>query len=167
MPAPACRAPRRSPAGRSSARSHSSIPRSASARGRGQPRFRLCHVGARHLADREAILRLPQLLLQHLDVAALQVEDRRVTNEVHVGGRGSEQHGLLGQPQRFARRRHLLLGLAGARGGTEAVEQRLRVGERRRSGQRYDRCPRIADGAGGEVDFVVESIYCRRPRPKG
>ena len=66
----------------------------------GQPRFRLRHVGARHLADIEAVAGLPQLLLQHLDVAPLQVEDRAVAQQIHVGGRRVEQHGLLGRRAR-------------------------------------------------------------------
>ena len=96
-------------------------------RARGKPRLRLRHVGACHFADREAILGLPQLLLQHFDVAPLQGEDRGVANEVHVGGRGRQQHVLLGEPQRLARRRNLLLGLPRARRRAEPVEQRLAV----------------------------------------
>ena len=92
----------------------------------GQPRFRLRHVGAGDFADIEAVAGLAKLLLQHLDVAALQIEDRGVADQVHVGGGGVEQHGLLGQPQRFARRRHQLLGLPGPAGGAKSVEQRLR-----------------------------------------
>ena len=92
--------------------------------GGGQPRFRLRHVGARDLADVEAVAGLAKLLLQHLDVAALQIEDRGVADQVHVGGGGVEQHGLLGQPQRLARGRHQLLGLPGPARGPKAVEQR-------------------------------------------
>ena len=43
----------------------------------GEPRFRLRHVGARHLAGVEAVARLPQLHFEHDHVAALQLEDRR------------------------------------------------------------------------------------------
>ena len=116
---------------------------------RSKPRFRLRHVGARHLADRETVLGLPQLLLQHLDVAALQGEDRRVANEVHVGGRGRKQHGLLGEPQRLARRRHLLLGLPGAGRGAEAVQQRLGVGRAVALDGVVADGPRIGGRAGG------------------
>ena len=94
----------------------------------GQARFRLRHVGARHFADVEAVAGLAELLLQHLDVAALQLQDRRIADQVHVRRGGVEQHGLLGQPQRLARRRHQLLGLPGAARGAQAVEQRLRDG---------------------------------------
>ena len=62
----------------------------------GQAQFRLRDVGAGHLADIEAVAGLAQLLLQHLDVAPLQIEDRRVAQQVHVGGDGVEQHGLHG-----------------------------------------------------------------------
>ena len=79
--------------------------------GGGKPRFRLRDVGARDFADVEAVAGLAKLLLQHLDVAALQIEDRGVADQVHVGGGGVEQHGLLGQPQRLARGGHQLLGL--------------------------------------------------------
>ena len=44
----------------------------------GQARLRLRHVGAGHLADGEAVPRLAQLFLQHVDVVAVEVEDRRV-----------------------------------------------------------------------------------------
>ena len=90
-----------------------------------EPRFRLRDVGARDLADIEAVAGLAQLLLQHFDVAALQIEDRGVAQQIHVSGGGVEQHGLLGDAQRLARRLHLLLGLPRAVGGLEAVEQSL------------------------------------------
>ena len=91
-----------------------------------QPRFRLRDVGARHLADIEAVARLAQLFLQHLDVAPLQVEDRRVTQQVHVRGHRREQHRLLGHPQGLARCLHLALRLARAVGSLKAVVERLR-----------------------------------------
>lgn len=62
---------------------------------RGNPRFRLRDVGARDLADIEAVPRLAQLLLDDLHVAALQFEDRRIAQHVHVDRGGIEQHGLL------------------------------------------------------------------------
>ena len=124
---------------------------------RGKPRLRLRHVGACHFTDREAVLGLPQLLLQHLDVAALQGEDRRVANEIHIGGRGRQQHGLLGQPQRFARRRNLLLGLPGARRGAETVEQRLAVSRAIRLDGVMADGPRIGGLAVGGGRSEVES----------
>ena len=93
-----------------------------------QPRLRLRDVGARHLADIEAVAHLAQLLLQHFDVAALQIEDCAVAQQIHVGGRRREQHVLLGQPQVLARRRDLTLGLPGPIAGLETVEQGLRDG---------------------------------------
>ena len=107
----------------------------------GEPRFRLRHVGARHLADVEAVAHLAQLLLQHLDVAALQIEDRGVAQQVHVGGGGGEQDVLLGQPEVLSRRRHLALRLPRAVGGHEAVEQGLR--DRRAIGMHAHRAPLV------------------------
>jgi hypothetical protein len=133
---------------------------------RGKPRLRLRHVGAGDLADLEAILGLPQLLLQHLDVAALQAENRGVADQVHVGGRGRKQHGLLAQPQRLACRRNQLLRLPGARCRPVAVEQRLRVG--RAVGLRSDVADRtrIADDARGGRAFRsrVEELLANRRR---
>ncbi len=68
-------------------------------------RFRLRDVGARHLADIEAVARLLELLLQHLHVAPLQIEDRGIAQHVHVGGRRIEQRGLHRVAQRLAARR--------------------------------------------------------------
>ena len=89
----------------------------------GEPRFRLRHVGARHLADVEAVARLAQLLLQHLDVAALQFEDGGVAQQIHVSGGGGEQDVLLGQPQVLARRRNLALRLPGAIAGAKPLNR--------------------------------------------
>jgi len=86
----------------------------------------LCDVGAGDFAGGEAVAGLAQLLLQHLDVAPLQLQDRGVADQVHVGSGGVEQHGLLGQPQRLARRRDQLLRLPRTARGAEPVEQRLR-----------------------------------------
>ena len=96
---------------------------------RGQPRFRLGDVGARHLADIETVARLFELLGQHFDVAAVELEDRRVAQQIHVGGGGIEQHLLLGDAERFARPHDLAFRLARPVGGLQAVEQRVgRVG---------------------------------------
>ena len=46
--------------------------------------LRLRDVGARHFADVEAVPRLPKLLLQHLDVAAVEIQRRGVAHHVHV-----------------------------------------------------------------------------------
>ncbi len=88
-------------------------------------RLRLRHVGARHLADIEAVAGLPQRFAEHADVAALHLQDCNSPQHVHVGGGGVEQHRLLDDAQRLARREHLALGRAGAVAGLEAVEQRL------------------------------------------
>ena len=94
----------------------------------GEPRFRLRHVGARHLADIEAVAGLLQLLGEHFDVAPVQLQDRLVAQQIHIGGRGVEQHLLLGDAQGLARAHDLALGLADPVGGLIAVVQRLRRG---------------------------------------
>ena len=53
-----------------------------------QARLRLRHVGARHLADREAVPRLAQLFFQHIDIVVVEAEDGRVLQHVHIGGEG-------------------------------------------------------------------------------
>jgi hypothetical protein len=92
-------------------------------------------VGARDLADVEAVSHLPQLLLQDLDVAPLQIENRRIAQQVHVGGYGIEQHGLHRHPQGLAGGEHLALRLTGAVAGLKPVERRVagieRIGLRR------------------------------------
>ena len=93
-----------------------------------QPRFGLGDVGARHLADIEAVARLFELLGEHFDVAAVEIEDRLVAQQIHVGGGGIEQHLLLGDAQRLARAHDLAFGLARAVGGLESVVERLRCG---------------------------------------
>ena len=52
-----------------------------------QAGLRLGDVGSRHLADIEAVTRLFQLLREHFDVAAIEIEDRLVAYQIHVGGR--------------------------------------------------------------------------------
>ncbi len=95
----------------------------------GESRLRLRDVGACDLAGREAVARLPQRHFQHVHVAALQLEDGRRLQQVHVGGGAAEQHVLLGRAQRFAGGEDLALGLAGAGRRLQAVEQRLGGGE--------------------------------------
>ena len=73
--------------------------------------FGLGNVGAGHLADVEAVARLPQLLLEDLDVVALEVEVRRVPQHVHIGGRAIEQDVLLDAAQGLARAEHERFGL--------------------------------------------------------
>ena len=73
-------------------------------RGEGGERFRaaslgLRHVGARHLADIEAVLGRLELLGQHLHVVLAQADDGRVAHDVDIGGRGIEKDGLLDRAQ--------------------------------------------------------------------
>ena len=54
----------------------------------GPSRLGLRHVGARHLADIEAVPRLLQLLRQHFDVVLAQAHDGLVAHYIDVGGGG-------------------------------------------------------------------------------
>ena len=67
----------------------------------GEAGLRLRHVGTGHLADIEAVVGLAQLLVDDFDVVALQIEDRRVAQHVHVGCGGIEQGVLLVVRQRL------------------------------------------------------------------
>ena len=75
----------------------------------GELRFRLRDVGARHLADIEAVAGLFQRLLENANVALLNLDDGGVAQLVHVDGGGRQQHRLLEHPQRFARAGNLAL----------------------------------------------------------
>ena len=77
----------------------------------------------------EAVARLPQRHLEHIHVAALQLEDGRGLQQVHVGGGGAEQDRLLGRAQLLAGGEHLAFGLARAGRRLEAVVQGLRGGQ--------------------------------------
>ena len=92
----------------------------------GETRLGLRDVGARHLADVEAVLGLAQLFLQHLDVVAVEIEDRGVAHHVHVIADGAEQHVLLGVAQLLARAEHAGFGLAHRISGAIAVPHVLR-----------------------------------------
>ena len=82
-------------------------------------------VGTRHLTDIEAVARLLELLGKDLDIALVELKDRAVAQQVHVGGRSVEQHLLLGHPQRLARGVDLAFCLAGLIGSLKAVKERL------------------------------------------
>ncbi len=110
----------------------------------GETRLGLRHVGARHLARREAVAGLPQRHFEHVHVAALKLHDRGVTQQVHIRGGGIQQHALFGRAQGLTRGEHLPLGLAHAVGVLEAVEQRLRRGEPR--GRHPNRAQRLGVG---------------------
>ena len=70
----------------------------------GEPRFGLRYVGARYFADVETVARLLELFGQNFDVAPLQIEHRLIAQQIHISGRGIEQHLLLGDTQGLARR---------------------------------------------------------------
>ena len=100
-------------------------------RGEGRKRFGaaslgLCHVGARHLADIEAVLGRLELLGQHLHVVLAQADDGRVAHDVHIGRRSIEEDGLLDRAQGLARSLHRRLRLADGIQILEALEERLR-----------------------------------------
>ena len=93
--------------------------------GGGAARLRLGDVGARHLADVEAVLRRPQIAGEDGHVVLAQAHDRRVAHDVAVGRHGLQQHRCLGNTQGFppgARRR--LRGIDRAH-RAEAAKQRL------------------------------------------
>src|SRR5207244_2481903 len=92
---------------------------------RRQAGFRLRNVGPRDLADTEAVACLPQRRLKDTHVAALELENRSIAQEVHIGGDGAEQDRLLGVAQRLAGGEDLALGLPRAVAGLEAVVERL------------------------------------------
>ena len=91
----------------------------------GQPRLRLSDVGAGDFADIEAVAGLLELLGEHLDVAAIEFEDRGIAQQVHVGGCSIQQNLLLGDAQSLTRGIDLAFGLPGAIGSLVAVEQRV------------------------------------------
>ena len=95
---------------------------------RGELRFRLGDVGARHFADVEAVLGLFQRLFEHANVALLNLDDGGIAQIVHVNGGRLQQNGLFEHPQAFARGGNLAFGGAGLIGGHLAVEQVLRDG---------------------------------------
>ena len=96
---------------------------------RRKARFGLGNVGLGDFADVEAIAALAQLLLQNDDVAPVEVEQRRVAQEVHVGGGGLQQQIELGQAQRLAPGGDLAFRLPGSVRGLKAVVKGLRGGD--------------------------------------
>ncbi len=64
--------------------------------GAGQARLGLGDVGAGHFADREPVPRLAQLFLQHIDVVAVEIDDGRVLQHIHVGLDARQKGCLLG-----------------------------------------------------------------------
>ena len=70
--------------------------------GVGAAGFGLRHVGARHLADREAVLRRLQLARQHVDVVLVEPHQLLVAHHVHVGGDRLQQHAALHVAQHLA-----------------------------------------------------------------
>ena len=88
--------------------------------------LRLRHVGCGDVARLQTLVGLTQLFSQHFEVRPLQFQDAGVTQQIHVGGGGVEQHGLLDVAQRFARGKHLALREPRAVGSLKTVQQVLR-----------------------------------------
>jgi hypothetical protein len=88
--------------------------------------FALRHVGAHSLAGIKSFEGHAQRLCHHLEVAPLELKQRPVAQQVHVGGGGIQQDRLLGHPQRLACRRGARLGQAGPIGGLIVALERLR-----------------------------------------
>ena len=107
-------------------------------------------IGARDFADVEAVTGLFELFGEHFDVAAVEIEDRLVAQQIHVGRRGVEKHLLLGDTQRLARSRHLAFCLARAIGGLKSIEQGLRRGRAELPGRQ-----RLANGAVDHGKIIV------------
>jgi hypothetical protein len=91
----------------------------------GKPGLGLRDVRARDLADVEAVAGLAELLLQNLDVVALQVQDRRVAQNVHVGRGAVEEDVLLRVAQVLPGADRLRFGLADPIAGAAAIEDVL------------------------------------------
>ena len=91
-------------------------------------RFGLGHVGAGHLADIEAILGLPELLGQHVDIGLAQADDRLVAHHIDISRGGVQKRGLLRGAQAFAPGLHRGFGLADGVDILKALEDGL--GER-------------------------------------
>ena len=93
--------------------------------GSGAASLRLRHVGARHLADVEAVLGGLEVARQHGDVVLAQANDGLIAHHVDVGRHGIEQHDALRGPQRFPLRPDGGLGLAHGVDHAKALEERL------------------------------------------
>ncbi|MEJ1969707.1 MAG: hypothetical protein WDN03_13895 [Rhizomicrobium sp.] len=97
----------------------------------GQARLRLRHIGTGERAGVELRLGRVRLFLEDFDIVLAQAEDRGVAHHVHVGGRGAEQHGLLGGDELGAGAADLRLGASDLGDGAAAAEDRLGDGDRR------------------------------------
>ncbi|GJE05395.1 hypothetical protein AOPFMNJM_0695 [Methylobacterium jeotgali] len=128
-----------------------------------QTRLRLRHVRARHLADAEALAGLAELLLQHLDVVAAQLQRGGVGQHGHVGLDRAVEHGHLGRAQTLALAVDGGFRLPRSVVGLEAVEQGLVDGDASAARQR-----RLVDS--GAREHAVELLHAeigvdRDPRP--
>ena len=93
--------------------------------GIGAASFGLRHVGARHLADGETVLRRLQLARQHVDVVLVEADELLVAHHVHVGGHGLQQHAALHIAQHLALGADVGFRLVHRVVGTKPAEDRL------------------------------------------
>ena len=94
-----------------------------------QLRLRLGDVGRRHLPGVEAVARVLEGALQDANIVLLHLEIGGIARDVHVGGRGRQQHRLLHHAQRLPRLRDLAFGGAHPVRGLLTVEQGLVAGD--------------------------------------
>ena len=93
--------------------------------GVGAAGFGLRHVGARHLADGEAVLRRLQFARQHVDVVLVEPNELLVAHHVHVGGDRLQQHAALDVAQHLALGAHVGFRAVHRVVGAKAAEDRL------------------------------------------
>ncbi len=75
-----------------------------------QPRIRLRHVGARHIADFEAVARRFQVGFKHLHILAVQGDDRDIQRDIEISGDDLRKHVGFGAAQAGLPLRHPGLG---------------------------------------------------------
>jgi hypothetical protein len=88
-------------------------------------RLGLGDVGARHLADLEAVARLLELLFQYGNVVFAQIHHRRVAQHVHIGGGAVLEDRLLREAHGRAGGENVRLGLLDRILRAAAVENAL------------------------------------------
>ena len=122
-----------------------------------QPRFGLGNVGARHLADFEAIPRRLELALQALLVVEREIENGAPTHDVHIGRDGVEEDLLFDFGEARAVGQHEMFGLC--RRGDRPAAPVDRLGKRQRIGFRR---PRLVGRE--EARFRIDAVLADRGR---
>ena len=116
-------------------------------------------VGPRHLADIEAVARLLELLGENFDVAAVEVENSLVAQQIHVSGGRIEQHLLFGDAQGLARAHDLALRLPRLVRVLKTVEQRFGRGGAKAALPHVLGDVRIGDGVGKHL--LIDTVRQR------